>query len=713
MKINRKIVLSLTAAALLTLIIGGGWLNLHIKLLQIRADLQRYNRSLGDEIESQQSTLKKIGLNQSILFEKLNESRDALELPQAEAITLQSDKQAGSASSEGSSGLKNDDALFFDGINYLEGYYQSKAAEKSFAMFLKNRKLRDTIETMELEFQEIDDQRYTLLHQEKRLFVLDAAAGQSSPQLKITSLLRKEEHFDLHGSKQTVDQSLQFIRTEFDRIQQHIRAFRQKVDVCVQLTSDAEFSQLLAEKNLRIIPPEEQSPSGLEIDFERIEWRIKHAGSNGNEGGWISSFGVNFQGGSFFLNADTFKTPSEFESALLQHTRDIDDRTPREIAAAEAIKRIKTVSEDPAFQTFLSENGLQMNSQPRENGDYFYFDLRKENGERYGAFAVLKKHGKIYLTDREDVVISELKTIGTKVHFSRRSTDSIFGTDPDSNSALNSLPDPASISKAGNSSETIILLCGTHEKNADTMMIARLSEDDGIRLISIPRDIYYKQRKISSYYRLYGIDKLRSVIEELTGVRFDGHITVDMYAFIDVVNILGGIDVQLKQALIDPTYKIREHGEWKTLFFEAGEHHLNGIEALRIARSRHTSDDFERSYRQQLVIKALFAKMNSLHAGKLQEVYKLFKVLYQYVDTDFSTYDLAQFFLKYNSAELVPKKSLSTDNILYTTYSNYYLSGLTEEEVDEDFYKGAWILLPKENDWGLIPRYVYQQLYLE
>ncbi|MFW5727075.1 MAG: LCP family protein [Spirochaetia bacterium] len=713
MKINRKIIFSLAASALLTLIIGGGWLTLHTEIQQIRENQIRYNRSLGDEIETQQSTLKKIGLNQSILFDKLNESREALELPQAEAVTLQSDTPADSASSEGAGGPNNDDALFYDGINYLDSYYQSKAAKKSFAMYLENRNLRDTLKSMELEFQEIHDQRYTLLHEDKRLFVLDAGAEQSNPQLTITSRLQAEEHFNLDGGEQTVDQSLQFIRNEFDRMQQHIQAFRQKVDFCEQLTSDSEFSQLRAEKNLKIITPSEQTSSGIDIALKRIEWRIRQAGSNGNEGGWISSYGVHFQSGTFFLNDETFSSRSEFKSALLQNTGEIDDRSPREVVTAGAIQRIQTVSEEPAFQTFLSENGLRMNKQPRENGDYFYFDLRDENGERYGAFAVLKKHGKIYLTDREDVVISELKTIGTKVHFSRESADSIFGSGSDSNTVLNSLPEPASISKAGNSRESMILLCGTHEKNADTMMIARLSEDDGIRLISIPRDIYYKQRKISSYYRLYGIDKLRSVIEEITGVQFDGHITVDMYAFIDVVNILGGIDVHLEKALIDPTYKIREHGEWKTLFFEAGTHHLNGIEALRIARSRHTSNDFERAYRQQLVIKALFTKMNSLHAGKLQEVYKLFKVLYQYVDTDFSTYDLAQFFLKYHSAELVPKKSLSTDNILYNTYSNYYLSGLTEEEVDDDFYKGAWILLPKENDWGLIPRYVYQQLYLE
>ncbi len=709
MVINRKIVLSVVVAAVLTLSIGGGWLLLHIELQQIKQDLSRYNRSLGDELENQQSTLKKIGLNQTILFEKLNESREALELPRAESISLQPENATDSAGKAESSGPDNDDVLFFDGINYLESYYQSKIIERSFAFFLEDEKFTSGLQSTGLQLREINDQRYSLMNDEKRLFILDAVPGKSDPQLKITSRLQNEELLPLDESEQTISESLRFIQTELEKISRHNSEFRQKIEFCEQLKDNSEFTQLLQAKNLRLIEPEDRTSS----DLKSAEWRIKHAGSNGDAGGWISSYGVKFQSGSFYLNDNSFTSETAFAEALLQHIRKIDDRTPSEIAVAEAIQRIKTLSEDAAFQSFLAENGLRMQTQPRVEADYFYFDLTDETGEHYGAFAVLKKHGKIYLTDREDVVISELKTIGTKVHFSQQNPGSLFGETAASGNSIDSLPDPASISKAGNSRESIMLLCGTHEKNADTMMIARLSEDDGIRLISIPRDIYYKQRKISSYYRLYGIEKLRTVLEELTGVQFDGHITVDMYAFIDVVNILGGIDVRLEEPLIDPTYKIRDHGEWKTLFFEAGSHHLSGIEALRIARSRHTSDDFDRSYRQQLVIKALFKKLNSLHAGKLQEVYKLFKVLHEYVDTDFSTYDLAQFFLKYHAAELEPKKSLSTDNILYTTYSNYYLSGITAEEADDDFYKGAWILLPKENDWGLIPRYVYQQLYLD
>lgn len=709
MGINRKLALSVAAAAVLTLIIGGGWLSLHMKLRQITRDITSYNQNISEEIESQQSTLKKIGLNQSILFDNLNESREALELPQADAISLQTDSTGQGGEHADGPPQDENDSIFFDGINYLDSYYQSKASEQSLALFIETQDLRNSLTSMGLKVKKLHAQRYALLEDEERLFILDAEPGQPSPQLKITSRLHTEERFTLDSSAAAVAQSVQFIRSELDDIHAHQQQFKQKVQFCMQVVSGDQFFQLLEQRDLKIIPPE----NPLSSDLRSVEWRIRHAGTNGNNGGWISAFGVKFQGNSFFLDETSFSAQSDFKSALFQRVQQIDHRTPQEISVANAVERIEKLSNDAAFKAFLAENGLQIENKPREDGDYFYFDLTNERGEHYGAFAVLKKHGKIYLTDREDIVISELKTISTKTLFSRQSTDTLFEPKNASARDLHNLPDPASFSRAGNSRETIILLCGTHEKNADTMMIARLAEDEGIRLISIPRDIYYKQRKISSYYRLYGITKLRSVLEELTGVEFDGHITVDMYAFIDVVNILGGIDVRLDQPLIDPTYKIRENGEWKTLYFEAGEHHLDGIEALRVARSRHSTDDFDRSYRQQLVIQALYSKMNSLHAGKLQEVYNLFKVLYAYVDTDFSAYDLAQFFLKYHNADLQPKKSLSTDNILYTTYSNYYLSGLTEEDVDEDFYKGAWILLPKENEWGLIPRYVYQQLYTD
>ncbi|MDZ7793312.1 MAG: LCP family protein [Spirochaetia bacterium] len=710
----KKTYISVAIAGLLTLIIAGGWLLLHLQLRQVQQDFKNFTQNVSEEVENRQSTLERIGLNQNILFSKLNESREALQLPRTEAIPLQAESgspDSGSSESAASQGTGENtgDALFFRGVEYFDEYYRLKELQRRFAAYLDNQQLQNSLTELKLSPQQNSQRRYSLTKSGERLFILDTLYIQDIPQIRVSSRLHREKTFSLKNVNSAVEKSANYLREELAEIERHANLFTEKLQYVRDLFQSNQVTQLLQEKRLKLLSPE--PPAGQTLDT--TEWRIRSAGTNGSDGGWIFNFGVRFQNNRFFIEEQSYEEWSDFKADLLERIQQIDARTPQQRDVARMLKELSSLSKDEAFQAFLTENNLEMRSEPREDGDYYYFDLFHEDSRHYGAFAVLKKHGKIYLTDSEDLVISELKTISSDNRISSQAGKDLFPTEANQNTAIQELPEASSISMAGNSKETLILLCGTHEKNADTMMIARLSKDTGIRLLSIPRDIYYKQRRVSDYYRLYGIQKLRSVVEELTGIEFDGHITVDMYAFIDVVNILDGINVYLDKALIDPTYRIREHGEWKTLYFKAGEHHLTGIEALRIARSRHTSDDFDRAYRQQLVIKALFKKLNSLHAGNLQEVYNLFKVLSEYVDTDFSAYDLAQFFLKYHNADLEPRKSISTDNILYTTYSNYYLSGLTEEEVDDDFNKGAWILLPKDNEWELIPRFVYQQLYTD
>ena len=55
---------------------------------------------------------------------------------------------------------------------------------------------------------------------------------------------------------------------------------------------------------------------------------------------------------------------------------------------------------------------------------------------------------------------------------------------------------------------------------------------------------------------------------------------------------------------------IRDNGEWSTLNYPKGTYRLNGVEALRIARSRHGSNDFDRSHRQQLILEAFMNRNN-------------------------------------------------------------------------------------------------------
>jgi anionic cell wall polymer biosynthesis LytR-Cps2A-Psr (LCP) family protein len=218
-----------------------------------------------------------------------------------------------------------------------------------------------------------------------------------------------------------------------------------------------------------------------------------------------------------------------------------------------------------------------------------------------------------------------------------------------------------------------------------------------------------------------------------------------MFAFIDVVNILGGIDVELAEDLVDPTYKVKnKDGTWSTLFYPKGMHHLDGVETLRLARSRHSSSDFDRSSRQQQILEALKNRVEDLDIRDMGKAYDLVRTLSSYVQTNFTFFELVDIFSRYQKTPITRQEVLSTKNVLYTTYSNVYLLKVEEasaavpsengegtevqkehqvgealaaegredateqapETIDEDFDKGAWILLPLNDDWNLIKWYI-------
>ena len=112
-------------------------------------------------------------------------------------------------------------------------------------------------------------------------------------------------------------------------------------------------------------------------------------------------------------------------------------------------------------------------------------------------------------------------------------------------------------------------------------------------------------------------------ISEITGLNIEKYAVIDMYAFIVAVDKLGGIDITLEEDLIDPTMPVKDDGRWSTLYYAKGTHHLNGLEALRIARARHYSSDFGRSEKQQQILSALKEKAGALKIGNMGKIYDL------------------------------------------------------------------------------------------
>lgn len=250
-------------------------------------------------------------------------------------------------------------------------------------------------------------------------------------------------------------------------------------------------------------------------------------------------------------------------------------------------------------------------------------------------------------------------------------------------------------------------MAGAHENNADTLIIAHANSTTGrISLISVPRDLFYRGRKINSLYRIFGPKRLVETLSDLTGLSIEHYVVIDMYAFIDVINILGGIEVRLDKPLIDPTYRIKENGIWGTLYYEEGTHHLDGIASLRVARSRHYSSDFGRAERQQKIIWAIKEKFQELSVVNVGKLYDLIKVLFDYVETNLTPFEAISLYKNFGTLGGQSSHVLNTDNILYDTYSNVYHLEDPSIAEKEGYDKGAWILLPRENNWDLIPWYI-------
>ncbi|MCL2704930.1 MAG: LCP family protein [Spirochaetaceae bacterium] len=433
------------------------------------------------------------------------------------------------------------------------------------------------------------------------------------------------------------------------------------------------------EKRIKTIP----------ITENKDLYNIKLFSINRINNQFIGTVAYSYKKEGFLLNDKFFGDYDKIKDIILNIDLHIDIRTNEEKIIEQSIKDIKKIAEDPSFKMFLENRGYYLSLEPREDTENIYFDfIPKGNGKHIGSFAINLYTGEIYLTDFEEIQISSIKTL------------KIFSSD--NQEQKKKIDNPALIAKDKNKYLNF-LICGNHEKNSDTIIVASLDLTNQIlNLISVPRDIYYKGRKLNAYYRLYGPERFKEIIEIITGFKISRYFFIDMFAFIDVINILGGIDITLDQDLIDPTYKVRNNGVWSTLYYKKGTYHLDGIETLRIARARHFTPVFSRDDRQQKIIISLHNKISELSITDFDIIYNIIKTLITYLDTDISITESLGLLNDVKNINKFNKIILSTENILTQTYTNLMYLGLKEDDVDDDFDKGAWILVPVNNNWNSI-----------
>jgi LCP family protein required for cell wall assembly len=98
-----------------------------------------------------------------------------------------------------------------------------------------------------------------------------------------------------------------------------------------------------------------------------------------------------------------------------------------------------------------------------------------------------------------------------------------------------------------------------------------------------------------------GYNALKAVLGELYDLDIKYFVEVDFVGFREVVNAMGGVTVNVQIPVVDDTYPAGA-GKSRRLYIPSGIQHMTGAEALRFARSRNTSSDFDRAARQQRLL---------------------------------------------------------------------------------------------------------------
>lgn len=180
----------------------------------------------------------------------------------------------------------------------------------------------------------------------------------------------------------------------------------------------------------------------------------------------------------------------------------------------------------------------------------------------------------------------------------------------------------------------------------DTIILASINlKTKIISMLSIPRDIYVvypdssKKWKINSIYANYKdkniwIKKLKQKLTEMTWEEIDYYINIDFNWFKKVIDTIWWIEINIPENFVD--YEYPDWNWWyQTLIFKKWTWIFDWENALKYARSRHSTSDFDRSLRQQQVIKAVRDKLTWSYfitsPLKIKELYEVFK---NYVDTD-------------------------------------------------------------------------------
>ena len=213
---------------------------------------------------------------------------------------------------------------------------------------------------------------------------------------------------------------------------------------------------------------------------------------------------------------------------------------------------------------------------------------------------------------------------------------------------------------------------------SDTMIIASINNDTKkVKLVSVYRDTYLRigedsegngqYNKANAAYAKGGPEQFLSMLNTNLDLNVTDFVSVDFQAVAEAVELLGGIDVELKEEEVVhlnnycvETSKVTGM-DYTPLEEKAGVHHLNGVQTVSYARIRYTSgNDFRRAARQREVI------YKSVEKAKNSDIATLSKILdkvFPKVYTSFTKAEILQMGMSMMSYDIEDQTGFPFDHL--------------------------------------------------
>ena len=214
---------------------------------------------------------------------------------------------------------------------------------------------------------------------------------------------------------------------------------------------------------------------------------------------------------------------------------------------------------------------------------------------------------------------------------------------------------------------------GETRARSDSMILCTIdTEKKTMVMTSFLRDLYvdipdwngrtYQDNRLNACYAFGGMGMLDLALEKNFGIQVDHNLEVDFGGFSEIINIFGGVTVNLTKA----------EANYMGQGLKEGVNFLNPDQALSYSRIRYLDSDFGRTNRQRNVLTALFNSIKTMNADQLTQ---LINTILPMMTTDMTNADITAYMVRL--LPILPELEISTQYIPASgAYKSCYVRGM-------------------------------------